>query len=346
MTRLGVVLFNLGGPDSPEAVRPFLYNLFSDPSILRLPALVRPLLAAFIASRRAKVARGIYAQIGGRSPILELTQHQAEALTAALAVHHAGPVKVVIAMRYWHPLSDAAARALAAFKPERIVLLPLYPQYSTTTTASSLSAWAEAAKRIGLIAPTQAICCYPDAPGLIDALAGGVTAGLRDVPEHQPVRVLFSAHGLPKRVIAAGDPYQAQVEATAAATVAKLARDGLDWSICYQSRVGPLEWIGPSLDAELARAGRDRVAVVLVPIAFVSEHSETLVELDIEACEQAVRLGVPAFVRVPTVGTTPAFIEDLAAMVARVLGQGQADAVSPGAAWRCKDDGQCGCRQR
>ncbi|MFZ1414042.1 MAG: ferrochelatase [Defluviicoccus sp.] len=345
MTRVGVVLFNLGGPDRPEAVRPFLYNLFSDSAILRLPGLLRPLLAAFIAYRRAKVARGIYAQIGGRSPILELTQHQAEALKTALAARHDGPVKVVIAMRYWHPLSDAAARELAAFKPDQIVLLPLYPQFSTTTTASSLTAWAEAAARIGLTVPTQAICCYPDAPGLIDALAAGVTACLGEVPERQPVRVMFSAHGLPKRVIAGGDPYQAQVEATAAATVARLAREGLDWSICYQSRVGPLEWIGPSLDAELARAGRERVAVVLVPIAFVSEHSETLVELDIEARAEAVRLGVPAFVRVPTVGTTPAFIEGLAAMVARALAEGQAGAVSPGAAWRCKD-GQCGCRQR
>ena len=345
MTRLGIVLFNLGGPDSPQAVRPFLYNLFSDPAILRLPALLRPLLAAFIAYRRAKVARGIYAQLGGRSPILELTQQQADALQTVLSARHDGPVKAVIAMRYWHPLSEAAVRAMAAFKPDRIVLLPLYPQFSTTTTASSLSAWAEAAAGAGLRVPTQAVCCYPDAEGFIDAVASGVTAGLREIPGDQAVRVLFSAHGLPKRVIAGGDPYQAQVEATAAATVARLARKGLDWAICYQSRVGPLEWIGPSLDAELERAAHDRVALVLVPIAFVSEHSETLVELDVEARAEAARLGVPAFVRVPTVGTAPAFIEGLAAMVERALAEGQADAVIPGAAWRCKD-GQCGCRPR
>ena len=345
MARLGIVLFNLGGPDSPQAVRPFLYNLFSDPAILRLPALLRPLLAVLIAYRRAKVARGIYAQLGGRSPILELTQQQAEALKSALAVRHDGPVKVVIAMRYWHPMSEAAAREMAAFKPDQIVLLPLYPQFSTTTTASSLSAWAEAAARAGLRVPTQAVCCYPDAEGFIDTLAAGVTGAFREVPQGQAVRVLFSAHGLPKRVIAEGDPYQAQVEATAAATVSRLAREGLDWAICYQSRVGPLEWIGPSLDAEMERAAHDRVALVLVPIAFVSEHSETLVELDIEARAEAARLGVPVFIRVPTVGTAPLFIEGLAAMVERVLAEGQAGAVSPGAAWRCKDS-QCGCRPR
>jgi ferrochelatase len=345
MTRLGVVLFNLGGPDSPQAVRPFLYNLFSDSAILRLPAVLRPFLAALIAYRRAKVARGIYAQLGGRSPILALTQQQAEALQTALAARHSGPIKVVIAMRYWHPMSDAAAREMAAFKPDRIVLLPLYPQFSTTTTASSLNAWAAAAARAGIGAPSKAICCYPDAEGFIDALAAGVTAGLREVPQGQAVRVLFSAHGLPKRVIAEGDPYQAQVEATAAATVARLAQEGLDWAICYQSRVGPLEWIGPSLDAELERAAHDQVALVLVPIAFVSEHSETLVELDIEARAEADRLGVPVFIRVPTVGTAPAFIEGLAAMVARVLAAPGTGAVSPGAAWCC-GNGQCGCRQR
>lgn len=344
MARIGVVLFNLGGPDSLQAVRPFLYNLFSDPAILRLPAVLRPVLAAFIAYRRAKVARGIYAQIGGCSPILELTQQQAEALQRRLAARQDDPVKVVIAMRYWHPMSDAAARELAAFKPDQIVLLPLYPQFSTTTTASSLNAWTEAAANAGISAPTRAICCYPDADGLIDALAAGVTAGLREVPQGQTVRVLFSAHGLPKRVIEQGDPYQAQVEATAAATAARLALDGLDWTICYQSRVGPLEWIGPSVDAELARAGRDRVAVVLVPIAFVSEHSETLVELDIEARAEAARLGVPVFVRVPTVSTAPAFIEGLAAMVERVLADPDASTITPGAAWHC-GKGECGCRQ-
>lgn len=347
MTRLGVVLFNLGGPDSPRAVRPFLFNLFSDPAILRVPAIVRPLLAGLIAFRRAKVARAIYAQIGGRSPIVELTQAQAQALQAALAECHDGPVKVVIAMRYWHPLSEAAAAELAAFEPERVVLLPLYPQFSTTTTASSLKAWRLAAARVGLKAPTQAVCCYPDEAGFIAALCAGVAAGLRQVPQRQASRVLFSAHGLPKRVIAEGDPYQRQVEATAAAIVARLAVVDLDWAICYQSRVGPLEWIGPSLDDELARAGRDHIAVVLVPIAFVSEHSETLVELDIEARAEAARLGVPAFVRVPAVGTAQAFINGLAAMVAGILAE-RADAADvarlPGAAWRCAE-GQCGCRQ-
>lgn len=309
-----VVLFNLGGPDSLEAVQPFLQNLFSDPAILRLPGLLRAPLARFIAGRRAPVAREIYAQMGGRSPILPETEAQARALSDALE-GDGGETLVFIVMRYWHPRAQAVAKAVARFGPDEIVLLPLYPQFSTTTTASSLSEWRIAAREAGLTAPTRAVCCYPLARGFIAAHVAGVKAALHGLPAGLGRRVLFSAHGLPERVVKAGDPYQWQVEQTAAAVAegAGLARD--DWRVTYQSRVGPLKWIGPSTDMEIEQAARAGLALVIVPIAFVSEHSETLVELDLEYRELAARAGASTYVRVPALGAQAAFVEALAGLV-------------------------------
>lgn len=318
MARTAVVLFNLGGPDGPAAVRPFLFNLFSDPAILTLPQPFRWLLAQLISRRRAPKARAIYQQIGGGSPLVPLTEEQAAALRAELG----GDTGVFIAMRYWHPLTDATVAAVTAFRPERIVLLPLYPQFSTTTTGSSLTAWARAAAAAGLRAPTSVVCCYPSEPGFIAATAAQVRTSLSRAAAYGRPRVLLSAHGLPKKVVAAGDPYQWQVERTAAAVVAALAEPGLDWTVCYQSKVGPLEWLGPATDDEIRRAGRDGVPVVVVPIAFVSEHSETLVELDIEYRHLAQQAGVPAYERVPAVATAPEFIAGLAALVRQALSAG------------------------
>ena len=317
MSRVAVVLMNLGGPDALDAVEPFLRNLFRDPAIIGAPGPVRWLLARLIAKRRGPEAREIYRSIGGRSPLLEETEAQAAALRAAL--RGLGEVEVVVAMRYWHPMSDAAARLVATFRPDRIVLLPLYPQFSTTTVASSLAAWRSAAAAVGIATPTQAVCCYPRAEGLIASHAALIEPLLTAAAEAGKPRLLFSAHGLPKRVVARGDPYQWQVEETARRIVARLGRDGLDWTVCYQSKVGPLAWLEPSTADELDRAGRDRVPVVVVPIAFVSEHSETLVELDIAYRAHAERAGVPAYRRVPALGTHPAFIEALAVLVRRAL---------------------------
>ena len=208
---------------------------------------------------------------------------------------------------------------MKAYDPERVVLLPLYPQFSTTTTGSSLEAWRRAAGRAGLTAPSAAICCYPRLDGLVKEFAGLLGSALGEARGQGVPRVLFSAHGLPKKFVARGDPYQWQVEQTAAAVLEALAEPELDWRICYQSRVGPLEWIGPSTDAEIVRAGADRVPVVVVPIAFVSEHSETLVELDIEYRRLAERSGVPDYIRVPTVSAGTAFIAGLAALVRAAL---------------------------
>ncbi len=318
--KLAVVLFNLGGPDSLSAVRPFLFNLFNDPAIIGAPAPIRWCLAQWISRRRAPVARKIYEKLGGRSPLLELTQRQAAALETLLG--ETGEARVFVAMRYWHPRSGETARLVKEFAPDHIVLLPLYPQYSTTTTGSSLKDWRRAAARSGLDAPTSAVCCYPTEAGWIRAQARLIRAGLDKASDQGEPRVLFSAHGLPKQVIEGGDPYQWQVEATAAAVVEELAMPELDWVVCYQSRVGPMEWIGPSTEDELARAAQDRVPVVVAPIAFVSEHSETLVELDVEYREAAEKMGVPGYVRVPAVGTEENFVEGLAEIVEKMLEAG------------------------
>jgi len=319
MAKTAIVLFNLGGPDSPEAVRPFLFNLFNDPAIIRLPWLLRRPLASLISRRRAKTAQAIYAHMGGRSPILPETERQAQALQNALGQNALGSadIRVFISMRYWHPFAAETASQVKAWGAETVILLPLYPQYSTTTTQSSFDDWGRAAKAAGLDVPHIHIAPYPQEPGFIAAQVALIREGLGKV--EKPFRLLFSAHGLPKKIVAAGDPYQRQVEQSAAAVVAALGIPDLDWQICYQSRVGPLEWIGPATDAEIKRAGRDGKAILLCPIAFVSEHSETLVELDIEYAELAHEHGVKSYVRVPTVGVQPDFIAGLALLVRNAL---------------------------
>lgn len=323
--RVAVVLFNLGGPDRPEAIRPFLLNLFRDPAILRVPPPLRQLLARVIAGRRLAPATASYARLGGRSPLLQLTEEQARALETALPE---AEVRCFIAMRYWHPFSDETARTVKEWNPDEVVLLPLYPQYSTTTTASSLTAWREAAARLGLVANTTTICCYPtDAEYVASALALLRTAyasARGSLASDVALRVLFSAHGLPETIVRHGDSYQWQIEQTVAAIVARWEDPRLDWVICYQSRATPQRWIGPSTESEIERAAHDGVAVLVVPIAFVSDHSETLVELDVDYRGLANRLGVPGYFRVPVQNADPGFIAALARLVrqARCSGPG------------------------
>ena len=315
--KVAVVLFNLGGPDRPEAVRPFLFNLFSDKSIIRVPNPFRMILASLISRRRAPGATKIYEELGGGSPLLPNTVAQAEGLQSRLA--DLGTVRVVIAMRYWHPMSVEAVEEVQAFDPDEVVLLPLYPQFSTTTTASSLRVWKEAALALGFDRPTRTVCCYPVEDGLIAGYAEPIRREYAAAAAHGTPRILFSSHGLPESIVRGGDPYQWQCEQTAAAIVDALGIDGLDWLTCYQSRVGPMKWIGPSTDDEIRRAGHDGVPVVVVPIAFVSEHSETLVELDIEYRELATEAGVPYYGRVPTVGTNADFLDGLARLVRQAV---------------------------
>ncbi|GAA0572086.1 ferrochelatase [Caenispirillum bisanense] len=343
MTKIAVVLFNLGGPDSLEAVRPFLFNLFNDPAIIGAPTPVRWALAQFISRRRAPVAREIYEKLGGRSPLLPHTQDQARALEAALAGEGV-EARAFIAMRYWHPFTADVVAEVKRFGPDRIVLLPLYPQYSRTTSGSSIRHWHHHAAAAGLDAPTTTVCCYPTEPGFVRAQAALVAAELDALEaergDHPPPRVLFSAHGLPKKVIAGGDPYQWQVEQSAAAVAAALDRPGLDWRVTYQSRVGPLEWIGPATDSEIEAAGREGRPLVVVPIAFVSEHSETLVELDMEYGELAHQSGVPLYRRVSTVLSAPAFIDGLAGLVRRAVATSGTGPVSERGGRLCP--GTCG----
>ena len=313
--KIAIVLFNLGGPDSLEAVQPFLRNLFSDPAIIGLPTWLRLPLARFIASRRTPKARGIYEQIGGGSPILGQTEAQARALEGALEGTLAGEHewRGYVCMRYWHPMTERVVQSVKRFAPDRIVLLPLYPQFSTTTTGSSFDAWKKAST---IQAPVVEITSYPTEPGFIRASIELVKQGLAEAGDG-PKRVLFSAHGLPEKVIKRGDPYQRQVEETAAAIAEHLG--GVDWAVCYQSRVGPLKWIAPPTESEIRRAASDGKSIVLYPLSFVSEHSETLVELDIDYRHLAEKAGVPKYVRVPTVGTHPQFIHGLANLVRAAL---------------------------
>jgi ferrochelatase len=311
--KVAIVLFNLGGPDNLEAVQPFLFNLFNDSAIIGIPNPIRWMLAKFISYRRAPIAKEIYSHLGGSSPLLTQTIDQAEALESQFS--KADQVKTFVAMRYWHPLSDEAAKAVKDFGADRIVLLPLYPQYSTTTTGSSITEWVRVSKKVGITAPTSAICCYPQESGFIETVVKATREAIAKTNVNRSPRVLFSAHGLPQKIVDKGDPYPDHVKMTALEVVKKLDLPDLDWVVCYQSRVGPLKWIGPSTDDEIDRAAKDSVPLVVVPIAFVSEHSETLVELDIEYRELAISLGVPEYHRVATAYITPQFISGLKRLV-------------------------------
>jgi ferrochelatase len=343
MARIAVVLFNLGGPDSLATVKPFLFNLFNDAAILRMAAPLRYLLARLISARRAPIAQEIYKQIGGRSPIVEQTEAQARALDARLG--DLGDVQTFLAMRYWHPLAADAVTEVRDFAPDHVVLLPLYPQFSTTTTASSLADWRRQAAMANLRVRTVAVGCYPVQTGLVAAQVDLIRPILAQARAGgRSVRLLFSAHGLPQKIVDGGDPYQWQVEQTVAAVVAALGEPDLHWSTCYQSKVGRLQWIGPSTEQEIAVAGQNGDAVVVVPIAFVSEHSETLVELDIDYRDLAERHGVAGYFRVPAVATHEAFIDGLADLVRDAVGRGSDAVHADGghrlcpAAWP-----ECGC---
>lgn len=316
--KIAVLLMNLGGPDSPKAVRPFLFNLFSDPAIIRYPWPFRQIIAWLISTLRAPKAQKIYAKIGGKSPLLENTQAQAAALEQTLKqILPEKDIKVFIAMRYWHPLTEKTVEEVNHFNPHQLVLLPLYPQFSTTTTASSLNRWRDAFK--GKQKTTE-ICCYPTEPGFVAAYGDLIHHSLRKVPENSSLRLLFSAHGLPQKIVDEGDPYAIQIQKSVQAIMALPDLKAFDYQICYQSRVGPMQWLGPNVETALQQAATDQKAVLIIPISFVSEHSETLVELDIDFQETAKSLGISYYGRVPTVSCHPEFISGLARLVQESVG--------------------------
>ena len=319
MKRIAVLLFNLGGPKNPEDVQGFLYNLFADKNIINLPFGIRQGVASLISSRRAPSAKKNYAHMGGGSPILKETQAQAEALEAYIAANTKGiEAKVFIGMRYWHPFIEEAVREIDAWGPDEIVLLPLYPQFSSTTTLSSFQAFQKA--YLGKARVTS-VCCYSDNAHFIKAHVDAIREKIGTLKQPGHYRLLFSAHGLPESIIARGDPYQEQVESCVAKIMAQLGNP-IEHSICYQSRVGPMKWIGPSTDATIQKAGADGKSIILVPIAFVSEHIETLVELDIEYAHLAAASGVKDYIRLSALGVNASYIKALNDEVLKAIGSG------------------------
>ena len=315
--KTAVILFNLGGPDKLSSVRSFLFNLFHDKAIIPLPWPLRTVVAWLFSMRRAPVARKIYEEIGGKSPLLEQTIRQGEDLQAALS-HH-GEARVFTCMRYWHPMSREVVKQVKEYAPDHVILLPLYPHFSTTTTGSSLKDWSRSAEKQKLNVPTTAICCYPTESHLIAAHVDLLRKSYFKASESEKVRVLFSAHGLPKKTVSKGDPYPDHIEKTVDAIVAMAGME-LDYRICYQSRVGPVEWIGPSTEEEIVKAGEDGVSLVVVPISFVSDHSETLVELDIEYKALAMQHKVLSYERVPALQFHSDYITSLKELCLSVSG--------------------------
>jgi len=307
-----IVLFNLCGPDKLESVKPFLFNLFNDKAIIDLPQPFRFLLAKFISSRRNKKAQKIYQQIGGKSPIFDITLAQGEALEKELSF--AGKFKVFIAMRYWHPLTEKTAAEVLTYEPSQIILLPLYPQFSSTTSRSSLAKFIE--EFPDKTTPLKVVCCYPTDNNFIDSHVNLIKRSIARLPLPE-LRFLFSAHGLPQKLIDAGDPYVFQVTETTKAIVEKIAEE-IDYRICYQSKVGPLKWTQPSLEHELKKTILDGKIPVIIPVAFVSDHSETLVELDIEYRDIAAKLGAKNYIRVPALNIDSSFIKSLAEICQKV----------------------------
>ena len=306
--KIAVVLFNLGGPTGKETIRPFLLNFFMDRNILPFPKPLRYLLANMIAWRRSRrEASDSYGEMGGGSPLLENTLAQQEAVLREL--DHLGDVRVYTCMRYWHPMADSVVPQVQAFNPDHLVLVSLYPQMSSTTFWSSLQTWQEAARACGYAKQAAVICCYPTLSGFIDASVERIKASIAKCTEQtgRLPRLLLSAHSLPVSVIKKGDPYEAQCHMTARAIVDGLNIPGLDVVTCYQSKIGPQNWLGPQTEDEIKRAGKEKMPVIVYPHAFVSEHVETIVELGIEYREVAHHAGVPFYDVVETVGTDPRF---------------------------------------
>jgi len=310
--KIAVVLFNMGGPDCLRAVRPFLRNLFADRAIINLPNPFRYLLAEMISRGREKEAQKNYAHMGGKSPIVEESEKQARAVEAYLYEHYPeAKIKCFVAMRYWSPRIDTVQDQIKNWGAEKTVLMPLYPQFSTTTTGTFFTAWDKRNKQENCIKTIS----YEDNDDFISAHVSKIISTYEAKGSPKNLRLIMSAHGLPEKIIEAGDPYQQQIEKTCAAIAKALPLPLQDMQIAYQSRVGPLKWIGPATLDEIKRAACDKKAVMIVPVAFVSEHVETLVELDIDYRQQAEAMGVKTYIRVPTLGVEPDYIRALGKLV-------------------------------
>lgn len=321
-TRIGVVLLQLGGPDSPEAVEPFLFNLFCDPEIINFPFsfLFRRVIARLISKRRAPYAAAHYRQIGGSSPINEITKQQAAALERALSQSFS--TRVIVAMRYWKPSTAEAADILRHENISRVVLLPLYPQFSVSTTGSSINEWKRIAGASRFFIETDIIREYHQHPIYIKSIVERIRETLLRFPEksRSAIHLLFSAHGTPLTLVKRGDPYKEQIEKTVAAVMA-MGEFSLDHDLSFQSRVGPQKWIPPFTADTVRRLANNGVKNILViPVAFVSDHIETLYELGIEVRDLAMKNGVEQFEVMEGLNTSATFIEALADLVRTRIG--------------------------
>ncbi len=321
--KTAVVLFQLGGPDSLDAVEPFLVNLFNDPDIIDVPGafLFRKPLAKFIASRRAPIARQLYKNIGGRSPILPQTIMQGEHLQESLRKRGI-IIDVHIAMRYWHPLTKEVLERIQKDKVEEVILLPLYPQFSKATTGSSVNEWKRVSAQMNMNhVSTTLVESYYDHPKYIAALVGNIARVLERVPreDRHKVHLVFSAHGTPLKLVKDGDPYSKQIQKTYESVVRE-GNFGLPHCLCFQSKIGPQRWLEPSLTQTIESLGQQKIShLIVVPIAFVTEHIETLSEINIEAREQAHDLGITYFDMMPALGANEKFISCLTDLVVEQL---------------------------
>jgi len=312
-----IILFNLGGPDNLDAVEPFLFNLFNDPSIINLPGLFRYPLAKFIAKKRAPISKAIYAKMGGKSPILEETQRQAKAIEKSLE-EEKDEYKCFIVMRCWNPRAKEIIKKVKEFNPNQIILLPLYPQYSNATSGSSIKEWLDLCKIENINTETKIICCYPTEKDFILSHVNLIKEKI-ELEKLAETILIFSAHGLPVNKIKDGDPYQWQVEHTVKELVKKLAINNLNYILSYQSRIGPLKWIGPSTEKIIKEEAKKQKIIIVVPVAFVSEHSETLVELDIEYKKLAVENGSKEYIRIPALTCAQDFINSLKSSILKII---------------------------
>lgn len=318
--RIGVLLFNLGGPETLDDVKPFLYNLFSDPDIIRLPwrAMQKP-LAWIISTSRFKKSRGYYEQIGGGSPLRKITDEQARALEGALA-RRGIKAKAYVGMRYWKPFTEEAMAQIRADRITRLVVLPLYPQFSVSTTGSSLNRMKAIFAENGGSAPRVSVIeSWQDDPHYINALARMVREEMALFPDQSPssTHIVFSAHSVPVSYIKEGDPYLDQTRQTVEMVMRQVGKDR-PHSLSFQSKVGPVKWLRPSTDETIRRLAAEGVSqVLLVPVSFVSEHIETLYELDILYRHVAEEVGLRHYRRVPALNCQPDFIDALANLVER-----------------------------
>jgi len=330
--KIAVVLFNLGGPSSLDSVPKFLFNLFNDKAIIPLIQPFRFLVACLITTLRSKKSQNIYSQINNKSPLLEITNQQSQLLEQILnknSNQQGFEYKNFVIMRYWHPRAKNVVKEIANYQPEEIILLPLYPQFSTTTNQSSIDEFLLHWQKLNQINSTlskiaiKTICCHPEEDGFIESHCNLIINSLQKSPNFstekiENYRLLFSAHGLPQKVIDDGDPYCFQVGLSVEKIIEKLSsklqidRQKIDYKICFQSKVGPAKWTEPTLDSQIDLAAKNEKSVVVIPIAFVSDHSETLVELDIDYANKAKELKIAEYIRVESLNFEQNFLSCLA----------------------------------